>query len=95
MNFSIKSPVGASGQDETNVSEGKKSLEPFSRKSNLGFYLLRFFSSRRLDFMVNGFLVMSFVRVPPRTRGLSAPLLPKGRGLEQASVLLWLLNLSR
>ena len=55
-----------------------------SRENGIfAFYLLRFFSSRRLHFMVNGFLVMSFVRVPPQTRGLCAPLLPKGRGLGQ------------
>ena len=33
--------------------------------------------------MVNGFLVMSFVRVPPQTRGVLVPLLPKGRGMER------------
>jgi hypothetical protein len=31
--------------------------------------------------MVNGFLVMSLVRVPPRTRGDCVPLLPKGPGV--------------
>jgi hypothetical protein len=37
--------------------------------------------------MVNGSLVMCLVRVPPRTRGVSVPLLPKrrGQGLERVS----------